>query len=449
MSAKTDDARKLKKGYVQVYTGNGKGKTTAALGLVLRTLGHGEQVAVVQFITGFVFINVLVHYATNAGMGGDDTLVGGAGNDILDGGDGTADRAVFSGPLAEYALAYDEIGGIFILTDNRPGRDGVDTVSGVEQFSFSDGVRSAEEIRSLAGTTHAAPVLAATLANQAAASGSAFSFTVPASTFTDADTAKLSYTATQGNGTALPAWLSFNPTTCSFSGTPPAGNSSAFVAKVTASDGTSSASDTFVISTGNAIDDDWLFLATIGNAWFNQTFGQATMTALQAEVRNYAQGDPIKFAGLVYEIFFSEFKLADIAAGFANNLGLLSSTAFVNEVASRLNSASSGYERGVALYQVTQEFVAGTLCDAALSRSFGVELDYALVFATISGTVNTHTNPDGSPIELPAPTGEQRFSGLSARENEFDGGGSDTAPSIFEGEVFIDVVGIGGPTLLL
>ena len=35
-----------------VFTGDGKGKTTAALGLVLRTLGHGEQVAVVQFIKG-------------------------------------------------------------------------------------------------------------------------------------------------------------------------------------------------------------------------------------------------------------------------------------------------------------------------------------------------------------------------------------------------------------
>ncbi|HEY9638012.1 MAG TPA: cob(I)yrinic acid a,c-diamide adenosyltransferase [Coleofasciculaceae cyanobacterium] len=40
------------KGLIIVNTGNGKGKTTAALGMVLRSLGHGYRVAIIQFIKG-------------------------------------------------------------------------------------------------------------------------------------------------------------------------------------------------------------------------------------------------------------------------------------------------------------------------------------------------------------------------------------------------------------
>ncbi len=44
--------RKFPKGLIQVYTGNGKGKTTAALGLALRAAGHRFKVLVIQFLKG-------------------------------------------------------------------------------------------------------------------------------------------------------------------------------------------------------------------------------------------------------------------------------------------------------------------------------------------------------------------------------------------------------------
>lgn len=44
------------KGYIQLYTGNGKGKTTAALGLALRAAGNGMRIFIAQFVKG-------MHYA--------------------------------------------------------------------------------------------------------------------------------------------------------------------------------------------------------------------------------------------------------------------------------------------------------------------------------------------------------------------------------------------------
>lgn len=43
------------KGYVQVYTGNGKGKTTAAIGLTIRALGAGKKVLFLQFMKAQIY----------------------------------------------------------------------------------------------------------------------------------------------------------------------------------------------------------------------------------------------------------------------------------------------------------------------------------------------------------------------------------------------------------
>lgn len=47
-------------GFIHVYTGDGKGKTTASLGLAMRAAGHGFRVAVVQFMKGGRFFGELL-----------------------------------------------------------------------------------------------------------------------------------------------------------------------------------------------------------------------------------------------------------------------------------------------------------------------------------------------------------------------------------------------------
>ncbi len=71
---------------------------------------------------------------------GNDTLTGGAGNDSLSGGLGN-DTAVFSGSAANYHITYDAPTQTFTVANQRAGApDGIDTVIGVENFRFADGM---------------------------------------------------------------------------------------------------------------------------------------------------------------------------------------------------------------------------------------------------------------------------------------------------------------------
>ena len=49
----------LEKGLIQIYTGDGKGKTTAALGLAFRALGHGCKVFIISFMKGYTYLGEL------------------------------------------------------------------------------------------------------------------------------------------------------------------------------------------------------------------------------------------------------------------------------------------------------------------------------------------------------------------------------------------------------
>ena len=128
----------------------------------------------------------------------------------------------------------------------------------VDRFSYlaSDGTdRTSGELAVAVQGTNDAPDLARCLQDVQLAKGKAFSWQVPADSFTDGDrNDTLAYTASLSNGKPLPSWLTFDAATQTFSGTAPANAKGSIDLRVTASDGhgeCSAASDIFKISFGN------------------------------------------------------------------------------------------------------------------------------------------------------------------------------------------------------
>ncbi|MDF2529298.1 MAG: hypothetical protein K0Q57_178, partial [Gammaproteobacteria bacterium] len=81
-----------------------------------------------------------------------------------------------------------------------------------------------------------APVVAGSLANQEVTVGSALALTLPNGLFTDADSDQLTYSAALSNGNPLPSWLSFNPDTLHFSGSPQVSHVAELAITITATD---------------------------------------------------------------------------------------------------------------------------------------------------------------------------------------------------------------------
>lgn len=114
-------------------------------------------------------------------------------------------------------------------------------VAAITQFSATGvngafvAVNSSSEVGS-PGTTNLAPSLINSIAGQSSTKGAAFSFSLPAGLFADAPGQTLTFSATRADGSPLPSWLTFNPATGAFSGTPTAVDLGNLVVKVIATD---------------------------------------------------------------------------------------------------------------------------------------------------------------------------------------------------------------------
>ncbi len=117
------------------------------------------------------------------------------------------------------------------------------------QVTASDGQASVSDVFVLdIAPVNDAPTLAAPLADYMSDEDAYVSTPPPNATFTDPDGDMLSYVATLADGSVLPLWLSVNASTGALYGTPPADFNGSFDVKLTASDGTYSASDVFTLS---------------------------------------------------------------------------------------------------------------------------------------------------------------------------------------------------------
>ena len=154
------------------------------------------------------------------------------------------------------ALTIDAAGNWTYSADNSQ--------SAIQSLGDGDTLTDTLSVQSVDGTTHGivitltgtndAPVLDIALLNQSASQDSAFSYQVPANSFSDLDGDTLSYSATLADGSALPAWLGFDSATRTFSGTPGNSNVGTLSVTVTASDGVAGSDATFTLTVGNVND---------------------------------------------------------------------------------------------------------------------------------------------------------------------------------------------------
>ena len=108
---------------------------TAAAGVIIILANQTEGFAVTGSVQG----------DTITGGVGNDTITGGAGSDIINGGGGTDDLALYTGAWINYTISLSEP--TYTIVDNRGGApDGTDTVTNVENFTFSNGTFAAAQI---------------------------------------------------------------------------------------------------------------------------------------------------------------------------------------------------------------------------------------------------------------------------------------------------------------
>ena len=140
---------------------------------------------------------------------------------------------------------------------------------------------------------NSAPTVANPIADQNATEDAPFSFTFASNTFDDADGDSLTYTATLAGGGSLPAWLTFDQGTRTFSGTPSNGDVGSITIRVTADDrNLNTVVDEFVLTIDNSND-----APTVANTIADQTATQDVVFNFQFAANTFddVDGDTLTY----------------------------------------------------------------------------------------------------------------------------------------------------------
>ena len=260
-------------------------------------------------------------------------------------------------------------------------------------------------------TDNEAPVVVNALADRSSPEDQAWSFQVPATTFADPEGDALTYSASLGDGSALPGWVTFDAATRTFSGTPPLNFNGALDLKVTASDGSASASDIFRlkisdmtapavpslalhtdsgssntdhITKSNVIDvlgletdATWQYSTDGGNAWINGAGTSFTVAGDGAKSVMVHQADVAGNLSANSAAFAFTLDTAAPAAAITD----ITQTAVKKAVATTVSGTSEAFS-SVTLYE------GSTALGTAVTDSHG---DWSITLNSVSNAVHTFT----------------------------------------------------------
>ncbi|MFJ5479208.1 putative Ig domain-containing protein [Pectobacterium carotovorum] len=244
-----------------------------------------------------------------------------------------------------------------------------------------DASSTATSTLTLTASNNASPVVSGTIAAQSIAQGGSLNVTVPAGTFTDPDGDTLTLSATLADGTALPAWLSFNPTTGTFSGTPANRDVGSLTIKVTATDGSSaSVSTTFGLTVTNVND--------------------APVVATPIPAQSVAQDGSLSFTVPAGTFTDPDGDTLTLSATLADGTALPAWLSF-NPATGTFSGTPANGDVGSLTIKVT----ATDGSSASVSTTFGLTVTNVNDAPVVSGTIAAQSIAQGGSLSVTVPAG--------------------------------------------